>query len=93
MNTEHTPTATPLEPLVGHDLDDFVFNPFKDLVGKTIEATDYLGGTVNMKFTDNTSARIEFVVPTDRISFKELAEYQKRGICILSCGITLASRD
>ena len=62
-------------------------NPFKQFDGKTIERTEYCGGVLRLYFTDETSGFIDIVVPTDKISVKEMIAYQAEGILVLSGGM------
>jgi hypothetical protein len=62
-------------------------NPFKQFDGKTIERTEYRGGDLRLHFTDGTSGYVDIVVPTDKVSVREMLDYQTKGILILSGGI------
>ena len=66
------------------------FNPFTEFEGKMIERTEYLGGGLRLHFSDGTSGRIEFGVPTDKISIREMVAYQAKGLLVLSGGIRKA---
>ena len=59
-------------------------NPFIGFEGKTLERTKYLGGGLRFYFTDGTSGFVDIVVPTDKISVKEMIAYQAEGILVLS---------
>ena len=63
------------------------FNPFGEFEGKTIDRTEYFGGGSRFYFTDGTSGFIDIVVPTDKISVKEMIAYQAKGILVLSGGM------
>lgn len=62
-------------------------NPFKQFDGKTIERTEYRGGDLRFYFTDGTSGFVDIVVPTDKISIREMIDYQAKGILVLSGGL------
>ena len=63
------------------------FNPFGEFEGKTIDRTEYFGGGSRFYFTDGTSGFVDIVVPTDKISVKEMIAYQAKGILVLSGGM------
>jgi hypothetical protein len=63
------------------------FNPFGEFEGKTIDRTEYFGGGLRFYFTDGTSGFVDIVVPTDKISVKEMIAYQAKGILVLSGGM------
>ena len=62
-------------------------NPFKQFDGRAIEQTEYLGGALWLHFTDGTSGVVDIVVPTDKISVREMIDYQAKGILVLSGGM------
>jgi len=84
---EHSPPETKVERSPASDSSFSAINPFKQFDGKTIERTEYCGGGLRLYFTDGTSGFIDIVVPTDKISVKEMIAYQAKGILILSGGM------